>query len=573
MKHGLAPLALTALLGALGCSGVISDAEDSPGAPGTHTPLPADLECGSPEDALADGSMRRLTRDELINTYRAIFPPAALADFRVWLDAIPADTTRHSPAEFSPDTSAEHVDGMFEATSRLAAAVAHDDGLLEAMAPGCMLQTRPDDGCVRAFVAATGAKAMRRELEANEVDQYVDAYEGGAAGATAREGIELFLTALANDPELIFHVRDREGGALTPRALASRIAYAAAGAPPDAELVVAAEAGELTTVEGRAVHARRLLDSPAGRRHVRQLFTRWLGLHGRHSPENAAQLAGVEVDGLYDELREETLDFVEHVVFEERGDLRALMTSQVVFPTTERLAAIFGTEVSEEPIDVGGRRAGVLTRPAVLISDNPRTSPILRGLFVWERLLCQGFGAPPNDADAIAEEALASIDADHSTSRTRTQAMTGAPRCQTCHAKINAPGFALAHFGPLGGEWEREVVFAAPGEVLAELPLGDDATVHDLPMDDGPRSVEGAADLASTLAASGRGQMCLALQVFRTTHLRDPAEADACHFRALVDSAADASLFELLVQNAAGETIRLGPATPAHGTTTEGNDR
>ncbi|MEM9075129.1 MAG: DUF1592 domain-containing protein, partial [Myxococcota bacterium] len=346
-----------------------------------------------------------------------------------------------------------------------------------------------------------------------------------------------------------------ERAMLSPHTLASRLSYAVAGSPPDDILIAAAESGDIARDDEREAQARRLLDSPAGRAHVRNLFQRWLGLHGRYSPERAADLAEVEVDGLYDELREEALDFVEHVVFEERGGFRELMQSNLEFPKTERLAEILGEARSEGAVASSGHRAGLLTHPAVLISDNPRSSPIVRGVFVWERFLCDSFPPPPMDADDVAQENLDAIDSNESTSREIAETMTSPDRCQACHLKINAPGFAFSAFGPLGEEWLEEVVYAAPGVEHARLALeGDDQVT--MVLDDETQTVDGAASLGERIAGSQDGRDCAALQLFRATHLRDPLGVDACHMSSLLDAMeSNTPIFDILVMNAARESI------------------
>ena len=415
----------------------------------------------------------------------------------------------------------------------------------------------PDTACVESMVRDLGARLIRRPLTEGEVMMHAAEYEQEVA--VGRERVSMVLASLLTSPELLFHVVDAREQ-MSAHEVAARISYGVAGTTPDAELQASADADELQDVNAREVHARRMIESPEGRRHVRELFRRWLGLHGRRSPESAATLAQVPVDGLYDELVDEALDFVEHVVFEERGTFHDLMTSSLEFPSTDRLAAILGEERSDEAVPSTKHRAGLLTRPAVLISDNARTSPIIRGVFIWERFLCADFPAPPSNADDIADENLTTIDPDFSTSRTRASTMTGTRQCQSCHTAINAPGFALARFGPLGEEWDAEVVYDAPGDVLAELALDGDDEVS-MEVDGSLTDLVGANELGELIAGSDEGRSCAALQVFRATHLREATLDDACHLQAITESFdSNTPIVDILVLNVARETTALGDA-------------
>ncbi|MEM7607694.1 MAG: DUF1588 domain-containing protein [Myxococcota bacterium] len=248
---------------------------------------------------------------------------------------------------------------------------------------------------------------------------------------------------------------------------------------------------------------------------------------------------------------------MEHVVFT-GGSFETLMTSQLVFPKTERLAEIFGTERSDGPVETTGRRAGLLTRPAVLISDNPRSSPILRGLFIWDRFFCHTFTLPEDvNVDEIAEANLAAIeDPNQVTARERTEIATGSPECAACHDSINPPGFALAHFGALGEEWGDFEIVHAEDETL-QVPLEGDANVS-LALNGANVALDGAGAMADFIAGSEQGQLCAARQVFRSTHLRSAFDTDTCHLRDLFEAVqSGAPILDVLVMNAASETPRV----------------
>ena len=79
------------------------------------------------------------------------------------------------------------------------------------------------------------------------------------------------------------------------------------------------------------------------------------------------------------------------------------------------------------------------------------TSPILRGIFVRDRLLCQPLPPPPDDVDFTPPE----LDPD-ATTREKFEEHTKNPACQGCHAIINPLGFTLERFDAVGRYRDRE---------------------------------------------------------------------------------------------------------------------
>lgn len=101
-----------------------------------------------------------------------------------------------------------------------------------------------------------------------------------------------------------------------------------------------------------------------------------------------------------------------------------------------------------EPIDdmFESIDAGVLGLPAVLASTahSDQTSPVQRGLFVREQLLCQHLGTPPANAGGVPD-----VDPDSST-RERFEQHSNDPACAACHTYIDPIGFGFEHFNEIG---------------------------------------------------------------------------------------------------------------------------
>src|SRR5690606_9777345 len=99
-----------------------------------------------------------------------------------------------------------------------------------------------------------------------------------------------------------------------------------------------------------------------------------------------------------------------------------------------------------------GARAGLLGHASVLASyaHSDQSSPILRGLFVRQTLLCQSVGSPPPNAGGVPE-----VDPS-ATTRERFRQHTDDDFCRSCHQYIDGVGFGFERFDALGRLRETE---------------------------------------------------------------------------------------------------------------------
>src|SRR5690606_2543680 len=110
---------------------------------------------------------------------------------------------------------------------------------------------------------------------------------------------------------------------LSPFELASALSYTLRGAPPDRELLDAASAGELSSPERRAFHARRLLGMNETRSQFQRFVLEWLEVDNL---ERTAKNVGLYPD--YEHLKPRMLDetraFVDEVMVNAGGSVSAL---------------------------------------------------------------------------------------------------------------------------------------------------------------------------------------------------------------------------------------------------------
>ncbi|MEQ9646902.1 MAG: DUF1588 domain-containing protein [Sandaracinaceae bacterium] len=427
--------------------------------------------------------------------------------------AAPLDLTASLPVEPRPegyvyDNSADalqvtsiHLDELSRAA---AAAVAHlgEPGLLSlADCAGA-----PRDACLSAFVGRLGRRAFRRPLTEREAARY----EALAADAPSlADAIGVVVRGLLVSPHFLYRselgVAQGDGTfRLTGFEVASALSYGLWGTTPDDALLDAAEAGALEDPAALEAQAARMLEDPRARPVLAAIVRQWLGVAG--VPEQT------RVDGRFDDalaaaMIDETEAFALHVVFEGSGRFEELLTGARE-PDDAALHALYAEDL--EP------RVGLLGHASVLTatSHSDQSSPIRRGLFVRQRLLCQTLPPPPADAGGVPD-----VDPT-ATTRERFRQHTDEARCAGCHRYIDPVGFGFERYGPIG-EWrEREGghPIDARGDMVDVEGIGRGTSAP----------FESLAELAAILAESEAAPGCFARQAFRFTRGQRETVRERC---------------------------------------------
>ncbi len=296
--------------------------------------------------------------------------------------------------------------------------------------------------------------------------------------------------------------------------IASRLSYFLWASMPDDALLAAAASGALEDPVGIRAQARRLLSDVRAEGAVQSFFRQWLHLDGMAQVEREAVSDDAQVAKAW---QASTERFLRHV-WQGEGTLGALLTSPEFF-VDATLAPLYG----EDPPEAGAwrllsrpqERAGLLTQPGLLaqLAGPSESSPIQRGVFVREKLLCHLMPAPPADLP------ITPPDPDpNATTRERFAEHTQNAVCSGCHALIDPVGFGFEHYDELGRY--RSTENGLPVDASGEL-----VSVRD-PALAGP--YEGAVALAHKLAKSPQVQDCVATQMYRFATGRVESEEDTC---------------------------------------------
>jgi hypothetical protein len=502
----------------------------------------------APDPNAGSAPFRRLTRSEYNNTIRDLL----------------GDTSQ--PARLFPPE--EHANGFGNNSEVLGVTQLLAENYLttaEALAerytrevddilPGC----RKTDGepCAVAFIRDFGKRAFRRPLTDAEVEQFTSLWRAGAKAQHFDEGVEMVLQAMLQSPHFLYRVEHGEpGGPVNLRRptsweMASRLSYLMWSSMPDEELFAAAEAGTLTDPAEIEAQARRMFVDPRTRATVGSFFDQWLELDLIDGLSKDPSIFPRFKGGLRPHLRTEIQTFIDHVVWEGSGELAELLTAPYTF-MNKPLADFYGVtgptgdafvRVELEP----ERHAGILTQGGILaaFAKPNQTSPIHRGKWVRERLLCETLTPPPPEIETQPPDLDPTL-----TTRERFFQHRDDPFCAKCHELMDPIGLAFEHFDG-AGLWrddEHGLAIDASGEIVGTDVSGE---------------FYGAVELARKLATSAQVQDCVSLSMFRYAYGRTESMADASslhHLRKRFGRSND--LRELFLSLTETDAFRYLPAT------------
>lgn len=381
-------------------------------------------------------------------------------------------------------------------------------------------------GCVRSFVESFGRRAWRRPLSTEEIDDMMTLHDEARASFDGATSVGVLLEAFLQSPFFLYRVEltgldadATDAVALDGWEMATRLSYLMWGSMPDDTLFAAAEAGELQTPAQVEEQARRMLDDPRARRMMLHFYEQWLlykNLDIIAKDDMVFPTYGTNIAGLQ---RQEVEAFLEHVIWDGEGTLDALLTADYTF-VNDALAEFYGIEGTFGPtferVQRPGQAAGVVTQGGVMtvFAKPNQTSPVSRGLYVREHLLCQIPPPPPDDVDLRPPEPTPDA-----TTRERYAEHSENPACASCHVLMDPLGFGLENYDAVG-RWRDEengTEIDASG-VLAAAGLSADEEAFD-----------GPVELGAKLSQSDGMTQCVARQWFRFAYGRtESAELDAC---------------------------------------------
>lgn len=385
--------------------------------------------------------------------------------------------------------------------------------------------------CAKTFVQTFGSQAYRAPLtDAADIDRHLALYDAGAT-TSYEHGIEMVLRGMLQAPRFLYRVEIGTLEQMGPDAVklsgyevASRLSYAVWNTMPDAKLTAAAASGGLSTKDGVVTQLKWMLADPRGAKVVQRFLETWVRLADVDTVVKDSQLFPDWTGApLRTALKGQARAFFDDVLTNRAGSLSALLTSPTVF-VNKSVAGYYGVTATSDAFQgvdrTDGTASGLLTLPGLLatLAKPDESSPIYRGKFVREQLLCQELPPPPPNVPK-APDTQPGV-----STREKFRQHETDPACSSCHTLMDPIGFGFENFDAVGRY--RTLDNGAKIDTSGEL-----FNTADI---DG--KFMGVAELGKKLAGSSEVQACVGRQWFRFFLSRFEQEVDNCSMKSIVDT-------------------------------------
>ena len=298
-------------------------------------------------------------------------------------------------------------------------------------------------------------RAFRRAVSPQELKPYVGLVEKSLkSGRSFESALRVGLKAILCSPQFLF--LDEPGAKkISQYALASRLSYAIWSSMPDAKLKALATQGRLSDPAVLRQQTDRLLNDPRSKALTTHFTGQWLNLRDIDFTSPDRKLYPEFDELLKVSMLEETHRFFRELV-ERDLDLMNIVDSDFTY-LNERLAkhygiaGVSGQSFRRVTLPKDSVRGGLLTQASVLkvTANGTNTSPVMRGVWVLDKILGRPVPPPPSNVPAIEPDIRGATTLRQQLAKHRSD-----QSCARCHAKIDPSGFALENFDVIGG-WRR----------------------------------------------------------------------------------------------------------------------
>ncbi len=459
--------------------------------------------------------VQRLTVPEYIETVRTAVGVDISKEAR---EILPPDTRADgfSNTAYSLNVDFEHVDAYAQLAERIVQKMDVDK-----YASQFTKKKRLIDDDMRGLIAEMGKWIFRGPLDEREVVDFRGITTTVvSAGGDFEEAVGYVIQAMLQSPRFVYRIENQRGdGAMQSIGeyeLASRMSYILWGAPPDRELIRAAESGDLFDPQKVEQQVGRMLKDPRAMSRSAQFISQWLDLDRLDNLRPNKEMFPSWDAAIAADMREETLAYFHEVVWKQNRPLSDLLNAQVTF-ATPRLAKHYGMKsqgdgLARYDLKSVPSRGGLLTQGSLLTIGGDEASMVTRGLFVLNDLLFSEVGDPPPGLDTTPVP----------TSPGRTHRMIAMDRiestaCGGCHSRFEPLAFGLEKFDGLGTFHEVD----EHGNKLR-----DDGEIL-FPGNAQPVKYQSSAELMDLLASSNRVGRCLTRKVTQFALGRPLVASDA----------------------------------------------
>jgi hypothetical protein len=319
-----------------------------------------------------------------------------------------------------------------------------------------------DSPCARQITENLARRAFRRPVTTEDMNRLMPFYEAGRRnGGTFDQGIEQVVAAVLVSPQFLYRsIRGPKGTppdtefTLTDLELASRLSFFLWNTGPNQELLTLAAANGLTKPGMVEKQVKRMLADPKASSLVTSFAMKWLNLTNLDQVIPDPKLFPGFDEQLRHDFSMEAESFISSIFSEDRSVVE-LLTADYTF-LNDRLAQHYGisgvTGAQFRKVTLAEQqRWGLLGKGAMLLrtSYGDRTSPVLRGAWVLDKLLGTPPTPPPPDT---ATDLSQKAGEQPKTVRARLEQHRNKATCNMCHGVIDPTGLSLENFDAIG-QW------------------------------------------------------------------------------------------------------------------------
>jgi hypothetical protein len=311
--------------------------------------------------------------------------------------------------------------------------------------------------CQTTILKAFTAKAWRRPVQDAELAPYLTL---AAAQPTPEEGLNAAMVAVLSSTKFVYRLEgDPDANNTTPHRLtghelATRLSYFLWSTMPDDALFAAADSGALTTDAGLDTQIGRMLGVSARARALVDTFgAQWLEVNRMQSVTPDGTLFAAFTPAIRQAMMDETKEFVWDFLSSDRP-VSQMLTADFTY-VNATLAQLYGLPAptgtgTQKVMTTGTKRGGLLTQGSYLAgTSNPtRTSPVKRGLYVLDRLLCSAPPPPPATVNLNIDQG-SGLENLPLRARLAEHQKQGSS-CAACHVTMDAIGLGMENYDAIG---------------------------------------------------------------------------------------------------------------------------
>ena len=314
--------------------------------------------------------------------------------------------------------------------------------------------------CARRILGNLAQQAFRRPVTDEDIASAMQFYSGGREKGSFDDGIQKGLMSILASPKFLYRAHtpgkdDGKGFAISDNELATRLAFFLWSSQPDAPLIALAQQNKLHETATLQQQVKRMLADPRADALVTNFAFQWLHISGLEQVNPDKTIFPQFTFDLIPDFRKELELFIGEQFRRDRP-IGELLTSNQTW-LNERLSLHYGLNVVR-----GGQfqrvelkdpmRFGLLGKGAVLMTTSyaNRTSPVVRGAWILDKLIGTPPPSPPPNVEAFPETQEGGVSL---TVRERLEHHRNNPTCKMCHSVIDPLGLSLENYNSIG-QWQ-----------------------------------------------------------------------------------------------------------------------